>query len=68
MQLIINGQPQIVQEGLSLSDLIAQLNMKAERVAVERNGAIVPRNDWPQTTLQSGDRLEITWPSARAER
>ena len=59
MQLIINGQPQTVQEGLSLSDLIAQLNMKAERVAVERNGVIVPRNDWPQTTLQSGDRLEI---------
>jgi len=59
MQLIINGQPQTVQEGLSLSDLIAQLNMKTERVAVERNGVIVPRNDWPQTTLQSGDRLEI---------
>ena len=59
MQLIINGQPQTVQEGLSLSDLIGQLNMKAERVAVERNGVIVPRNDWPQTALQSGDRLEI---------
>ena len=59
MQLIINGQPQTVQEGLSLSDLIAQLNMKTERVAVERNGVIVPRNDWPQTALQNGDRLEI---------
>ena len=59
MQLIINGQSQTVQENLSLSDLIAQLNMKAERVAVERNGVIVPRNDWPQTALQSGDRLEI---------
>ena len=59
MQLIINGQPQTVQEGLSLSDLIAQLNMKAERVAVERNGVIVSRNDWPQTALQNGDRLEI---------
>ena len=59
MQLIINGQPQTVQEGLSLSDLISQLNMKAERVAVERNGVIVPRNDWPQTALQNGDRLEI---------
>ena len=59
MQLIINGQPQTIQEGLLLSDLIAQLNMKAERVAVERNGVIVPRNDWPQTALQNGDRLEI---------
>ena len=59
MQLIINGRPQTVQENLSLSELIAQLNMKAERVAVERNGVIVPRNDWPQTALQSGDRLEI---------
>jgi len=59
MQLIINGRAQTVQENLSLSELIAQLNMKAERVAVERNGVIVPRNDWPQTALQSGDRLEI---------
>ena len=59
MHLIINGQSQNVQENLSLSELIAQLNMKAERVAVERNGVIVPRNDWPQTALQNGDRLEI---------
>ena len=59
MRLIVNGQSQNVQENLSLSELIAQLNMKAERVAVERNGVIVPRNDWPQTALQNGDRLEI---------
>jgi thiamine biosynthesis protein ThiS len=59
MQLIINGQSQDFQGKLSLSDLIAQLNMKAERVAVERNGAIVPRNEWPQTELENGDRLEI---------
>ena len=59
MQLIINGQSQNVQENLSLSELISQLNMKPERVAVERNGDIVPRNQWPQTALQNGDRLEI---------
>ena len=59
MQLIINGRPQTVQENLSLSELISQLNMKAERVAVERNGDIVPRNQWAQTALQNGDRLEI---------
>ena len=59
MQLIVNGQSQNVQENLSLSELISQLNMKPERVAVERNGSIVPRNTWAQTSLQHGDRLEI---------
>jgi thiamine biosynthesis protein ThiS len=33
--------------------------MKPDRVAVELNREIVPRNLWPQTPLKNGDRLEI---------
>jgi sulfur carrier protein len=33
--------------------------MKQDRVAVELNRDIVPRDKWPQTNLSDGDRLEI---------
>jgi thiamine biosynthesis protein ThiS len=33
--------------------------MKPDRVAIELNREIVPRDQWPQTPLHEGDRLEI---------
>jgi thiamine biosynthesis protein ThiS len=59
MTLQINGEKRALADGLLLSTLIEQMGMKADRVAVERNGEIVPRSRWAQTTLQDGDRLEI---------
>ena len=43
----------------TLSALISELGMKPDRVAVELNREIVPREQWTQTVLQDGDRLEI---------
>lgn len=43
----------------SLQDLIAAISLKGDRVAVERNGNIVPRVAWAETALVDGDRLEI---------
>jgi sulfur carrier protein len=59
MTLQINGEKRELGDGLLLSALIEQMGMKAERVAVERNGDIVPRGRWSVTNLQDGDRLEI---------
>ncbi len=62
MQLVINGQTQTVEavnEGSTVADLIAALGMQADRVALERNGEIVPRGTWADVPLQSGDKLEI---------
>lgn len=62
MKLQINGQPhdfpQLDQDP-ALTHLISLLSMKADRIAIERNGDIVPRAVWPQVTLVSGDKLEI---------
>jgi sulfur carrier protein len=62
MQLVINGQqkdfPTLV-ENAKISDLLAQLGLKSDRVAVEQNGEIIPRSTWDSAPLQSGDRLEI---------
>lgn len=59
MQLQINGELRSFPEKLSLSELIAQLGMKQDRVAVELNLEIVPRGDWEATVLKDGDKLEI---------
>ena len=59
MRLQINGDEKEFAEGLSLADLIAQLGMKADRVAVELNLEIVARGHWTETVLRNGDKLEI---------
>ena len=59
---MLNGQAREVAldpERATLESLIAALAMKADRIAVERNGEIVRRADWAATPVRSGDRLEI---------
>ena len=59
MHLFINGDEKSFADSLSLAQLIEQLGMKGDRVAVELNREIVPRAQWPETSLRDGDRLEI---------
>jgi thiamine biosynthesis protein ThiS len=62
MQFVINGQPRDfadISAAATLSDLVAALSLKGDRVAVEHNGSIVSRAEWPSTTVQSGDKFEI---------
>lgn len=62
MQLIINGSARVFTElssGAKVSALMEVLGFRADRVALERNGAILPRAEWPQTVLEEGDKLEI---------
>jgi sulfur carrier protein len=59
MKLHINGEPHDFASPLSLSALLEQLGMKPDRVAIELNRGIVPREQWAQTSLDDGDRLEI---------
>jgi len=58
MNLIINGENQ-VSLAETLSALLDQLGMKSDRVAVELNREIVPRDQWAHTRLADGDRIEI---------
>ena len=59
MQLTINGDARQFPAGLTLAALIAELGMKPDRVAVELNRDIVPRDRWSATPLNDGDCLEI---------
>ena len=59
MRLVINGKEQEFAEALTLAQLVEQLGMKGDRVAVELNREIVSRSLWPETNLNDGDKLEI---------
>ena len=58
MKLMINGESQ-TSSAETLGALVEGLGMKSDRVAIELNREIVPREQWPQTPLHDGDRLEI---------
>jgi thiamine biosynthesis protein ThiS len=59
MKLTINGEDRVFEKPLTLGGLVEQLGMKTDRVAVELNRDIVPRDHWARTELVEGDRLEI---------
>jgi thiamine biosynthesis protein ThiS len=59
MNLVINGEPRDFNPPLTLTSLVDQLGMKADRVAIELNRSIVARDRWAETSLAEGDRLEI---------
>ena len=59
MKLTINGENREFDSGLTISFLLEHLGMKPDRVAVELNRELVPRDRWPSTHLADGDKLEI---------
>jgi sulfur carrier protein len=57
--LTVNGAPHRFDAPLSVEALVAQLGLAGKRIAVERNGEIVPRSRFADTVLADGDALEI---------
>lgn len=59
MNIILNGEERRVDAGQTVLQLIEQLGYQGKRIAVERNGEIVPRSAHASTALAEGDALEI---------
>jgi sulfur carrier protein len=59
MEIFVNGAARQVPAGLTIATLVTELDLAGRRIAVERNGEIVPRSLHPSTEIASGDRLEI---------
>ena len=59
IQLSVNGQVQRIEPGANIARLLETLELSGKRVAVEKNGEIVPRSQYPSTRLADGDTLEI---------
>jgi len=61
IEIVVNGEPRTVPEDLSLDRLLTFLEVDPSRVAVERNREIVRKTGWSETTIESGDQLEVVW-------
>jgi sulfur carrier protein len=59
MDVIVNGAARSVEAPASLADLVGALGLEGKRIAIERNGEIVPKSRYAQTRVDPGDRLEI---------
>ena len=59
LTIILNGEARRISPGTSIAGLLADLDLPAAKVAVERNLEIVPRSTFAEVRLAEGDRLEI---------
>lgn len=59
IDVVINGEPRQVASGRSVEQLLEDLGIAPERVAVELNRAIVRKRDWPAEIVAAGSQIEI---------
>ena len=59
MNITLNGKPHELDGAVDVITLLKSLNVKPEQVAVAINGEVVPRRDWPGTSVSPGDAVEV---------
>ena len=57
--ITINGEPRELEQPVAFTQLIERLGLAGKRIAIERNGEIVPRSEFAARAVCDGDRLEI---------
>ena len=55
----VNGESKELRQGMSLGQFLEQEGYNCSRVAVERNGEIIPKSAYQDTELSDADTLEI---------
>jgi thiamine biosynthesis protein ThiS len=59
VQIQINGEGRDVANQSTLEDLVRELTLPPQRIAIELNHNVVRRSEWSETILNDGDRIEI---------
>ena len=59
IRVSLNGQPKEFPAPLTFAQLLGELALEGRRLAIERNGEIVPRSRFAETHLTDGDRIEV---------
>jgi sulfur carrier protein len=59
MDIILNGVPRQVPDGVTAADLIESLGLAGRRFAMEINGELVPKSGQADLRLAPGDRVEV---------
>ena len=55
----VNGEPRRVSAGVTITQMLAELGLDPQRVAVERNRDVVPRSSLSDVMVENGDEYEI---------
>ena len=61
IEVVVNGQPRRVPEGLNVTGLLGSLGIDPSRVAVELNREIVRKPEWETTMVSEGAKVEVVW-------
>lgn len=59
MLIQVNGEPRTIKAGLTVGELLRELNIGPDRVAVEVNLEVLDRQEFERRGLHDGDRVEI---------
>jgi thiamine biosynthesis protein ThiS len=59
VKIVVNGQQQLIQEGLTINQLLEEQKAAVAITIVEHNGQILSKECWCETILQENDTLEI---------
>jgi sulfur carrier protein len=61
IEVVVNGASRTIPAGLKIDRLLDWLKIDGSRVAVELNGQIVRKPDWPAAEVREGARMEVVW-------
>jgi thiamine biosynthesis protein ThiS len=59
MKVFINGETQEIPNEVNLSELLKNLSLPSERVAIELNKEVVRKRDWENVKVADSDKIEI---------
>lgn len=59
VEILLNGEPQAVPEGQSVTELLESLGIEPSRVALELDRNILKKTEWANTKLRGGEEVEI---------
>ncbi len=59
IRITVNGAPREFPAALTFKELLDNLELAGKRLAIERNGQIVPRSTFTESRLADGDRIEV---------
>ena len=59
INITLNGEPREIPTAVDLPTLLEIFSLPSQRIAVELNGSVLRRVDWPKTQVIDGDRVEV---------
>ena len=61
IEIVLNGQPRSVPEGLNVAALLKYLEIDGAKVAVELNREIVRKPEWESAEVREAAQVEVVW-------